>query len=74
VSSTAQLILSVPTMVLTLDGMPDGEVHLSSTELATIDPAKLIQRLENRLRALESIRTSAARDMEQVKSETVRPR
>jgi hypothetical protein len=74
VSSTAQLIISVPAMVLALDGIPDGEVHLSSADLAAIDPAKLIQRLENRLRALESARTSAARDIEQVNAETARAR
>jgi hypothetical protein len=74
VSGTTQLILSVPTMVLTLDGIPDGEVHLSSAELADIDPAKLIQRLENRLRALESSRTTAAGDVERVKFEIARAR
>jgi N12 class adenine-specific DNA methylase/SAM-dependent methyltransferase len=74
VISTARRVLATREVVLTLHGAPEADIRLSPDELADTDPARLVIRLENRLHALEAVKTKAFKEILDLKAEAARAR
>jgi hypothetical protein len=66
---TVERVLGSMNVVMTLDGVPGTEVRMTPAEVKGADPGKLIIRLENRLSALESLKSRSLSEIDHLTTE-----
>jgi hypothetical protein len=69
VTVTVERVLGSMNIVTALDGAPGTDIRMTPAEVRTTDPGKLIIRLENRLGALESLRSRSQSEIDQLTAE-----
>ena len=74
VTATTQRVLGTVQLILALDGVPESEMRLTAKDLAEIDPAGLVIRLENRLTGLEALKTKTLNEIDRLGTEAARAR
>jgi hypothetical protein len=74
VTVSTQRILGTVQATLALDGAPESGIRLTAKDLAGLDPAGLVIRLENRLNGLEALKTKTLSEIERMRAEIARAR
>ena len=69
-----QRILGTVQATLALDGVPESGIRLTAKDLAGLDPAGLVIRLENRLTGLEALKAKTLSEIERMRAEMARAR
>jgi N12 class adenine-specific DNA methylase len=69
VATATRRVLGTTEVTLALEGAPGAEIRLTAKDLAEIDPARLVIRLENRLSGLEALRTKSLGDIRRQEAE-----
>jgi hypothetical protein len=71
---TVERVLGSMNVILALDGAPGTDIRMTPAEVRTVDPGKLIIRLENRLSGLESLSSRSQSEMDQLTAEAAHAR
>jgi N12 class adenine-specific DNA methylase len=71
---TVERVLGSINVIAALDGAPGTEIRMSPAEVKTMDPSKLILRLENRLNGLESLSSRSQSEIDQLTAEAAHAR
>ena len=61
-------------VIMSLDGAPGSEFRMTPAEVKSVDPGKLIIRLENRLSGLESLRSRSLSEIDRLTTEAAHAR
>ena len=61
-------------VIMSLDGAPGSEFRMTPAEVKSVDPRKLIIRLENRLSGLESLRSRSLSEIDRLTTEAAHAR
>jgi hypothetical protein len=74
VTVTVERVLGSMNVILVLDGAPGTEIRMNPAEVRSVDPGKLIIRLENRLSGLESLSSRFQSEIDQLTAEATHAR
>jgi hypothetical protein len=66
------LVLGTTQVILALDGIPESEIRLVAKDLAAMDPAGLVIRMENRLTGLEALKVKTVNEIDRLGTEAAR--
>jgi hypothetical protein len=66
--------LGTTQVTIALDGVPESEIWLIAKDLADMDPAGLVIRLENRLTGLETLKAKTLNEIDRLGTESARAR
>ena len=74
VAVAVERVLGSMNVIMSLDGAPGSEFRMTPAEVKSVDPGKLIIRLENRLSGLESLRSRSLSEIDQLTTEAAHAR